>query len=159
MNDNSKINKIVKRNKYSVIAIAIFVVLLIVAYIGYKVFFPNNGTPVYGNRLDGITEVDFSKDELNTIVSNLEEKDAVVSAKIDESGKILNIIITVKEDTKSDDAKKIATEIISYVTDDQKAYFDFQVFIKNESEEAKGYPMIGYKNKTSDGFIFSQSEE
>ena len=63
------IKKMLKNNKYSVIAIAIFIILIIVGYALYKLLFPNAGTPIYGNRLDGIEAVDYTKDELETIVT------------------------------------------------------------------------------------------
>ena len=81
------IKKMLKNNKYSVIAIAIFIILIIVGYALYKLLFPNAGTPIYGNRLDGIEAVDYTKDELETIVTKIKEKE-VVDASINENGKI-----------------------------------------------------------------------
>ena len=48
------IKKMLKNNRYSCLAIGIFIVLIIVGFLLYKLLFPNTGTPIYGNRLDGI---------------------------------------------------------------------------------------------------------
>ena len=84
------IKKMLKNNKYSCLAIGIFIVLIIVGFLLYKLLFPNTGTPIYGNRLDGIEEVNYTKDSLNVIVEKIKEE-KVVNAEINENGKIINV--------------------------------------------------------------------
>ena len=88
------IKKTLKNNKYSCIAIGIFVVVIIVGFLLYKLLFPNTGTPIYGNRLDGINDVNYTKDSLNLIAEKIKEE-KVVNAEINENGKIINAIRTL----------------------------------------------------------------
>ena len=98
------IKKMLKNNKYSCLAIGIFIVLIIVGFLLYKLLFPNTGTPIYGNRLDGIEEVNYTKDSLNVIAEKIKEE-KVVNAEINENGKIINVIVTVSEKPKKEDKK------------------------------------------------------
>lgn len=128
------IKKMLKNNKYSVIAIAIFIILIIVGYALYKLLFPNAGTPIYGNRLDGIEAVD---------------------ASINENGKIINVTVIVKERPKKEDAITFSKIILENSTQDQINYFDFQIFVKSEKDDYKSNSIIGYKNKIANDFTFS----
>lgn len=151
----NKVKKILKNNKYTVIGLIIFIVLVVIGYGAYRFFFPNIGTPVYGNRLDDIKEHEITKDDCSKVISKLEENEAVVEATTDIEGRVFNVIITVKETTKLDDAKKLTTIIIENIKTDQKEYFDIQVFLKNEKDEVEGYPTIGYLGKTETEFSYS----
>ena len=148
------IKKMLKNNKYSVIAIAIFIILIIVGYALYKLLFPNAGTPIYGNRLDGIEAVDYTKDELETIVTKIKEKE-VVDASINENGKIINVTVIVKDKPKKEDAITFSKIILENSTKDQINYFDFQIFVKSEKDDYKSNSIIGYKNKIANDFTFS----
>lgn len=152
------IKKMLKNNKYSCLAIGIFIVLIIVGFLLYKLLFPNTGTPIYGNRLDGIEEVNYTKDSLNLIVEKIKEE-KVVNAEINENGKIINVIVTVSEKPKKEDAGKFAKIILDNSTKEQINYFDYQLFVKSEKEDYKENSIIGYKNKTASDFTYSIGKE
>ena len=72
--------KWIKKNKFTVIAITIFVVLAIIGYKAKEMFFPNQRTAIYGDRLDGKIAVEQKTyDEMK--------------AKISESDKVKNVSI------------------------------------------------------------------
>lgn len=148
----------IKKNKYTSIGIIAFIVLLILVFIIYKAIMPSLGTPVYGNRLDGIEKVEITSTKINELDKVLEEESYVTNAKTNLSGKTLNTVITVKEGTKASTAKKITSKVLSKFAKDQIAYYDFQVFIKNENNKEKSYPIIAYKNKSNESFSYSQSK-
>lgn len=149
-------SKELKENKYTLIAIIVFIVLLVVAYALLNFFFPNLGSPVYGNRLEGIEEVKISDSEYKKVVDKIKENDIVSEVTYNLSGKIVNFIVTVKGGTKPEDAKKLADLVVPEFSEKQVAYYDFQMFIKNADEEDL-YPIIAYKGKNSDKFSYSQS--
>lgn len=152
------IKKTLKNNKYSCIAIGIFVVVIIVGFLLYKLLFPNTGTPIYGNRLDGINDVNYTKDSLNVIAEKIKEE-KVVNAEINKNGKIINVIVTVSEKPKKEDATKFAKIILDNSTKEQINYFDYQLFVKSEKEDYKENSIIGYKNKTAKDFTYSIGKE
>lgn len=149
----NKLLKELKENKYTTIVFFIFLGLFIIAWFAYGMIMPSSGSPVYGNRLDGIEKVELTDNDINKIKSDL-KNDIVSSSTIHVSGKIINILVEVKEGTKINDAKKIASNAIKSLDKDELAFYDVQVFITNEEKEAKGYPIIGYKSSSAKKFVF-----
>ena len=152
-----KVLKDLKNNKYTTICLILFVILIIAGFISYKIFFPSNGKPLYGNRLDGIEEVSLDNEQLNEIKNTLKEQKIVTDVETDIKGRIINIIITVKEDTKLVDAKKLTSIFMTKIEEKQKKYLDIQVFLKNEKENIDGYPTIGYMGKDETEFKYSSA--
>ena len=68
----------------------------------------------YGDRLEGINEVEINDDKIKEIDKNIEENDIVEKSETRIQGKIVYINITFKESTKLDDAKSIATKALAY---------------------------------------------
>ena len=150
----SKLLNELKQNKYTTIVFCIFLVLFLIAWILYGMIMPSAGKPVYGNRLDGIEKVELTEKDTEGIVKKLEEDKMVNSASVHISGKIVNVLIEVKGDTKVSNAKKLSDIAIKDLEKEELAFYDIQVFITNEDKEAKGYPIVGYKSSSSKKFIF-----
>ena len=119
--------------------------------------FAGRGKPLYGNRLDGISSVEITNDEMNAIISKLEEEEIVVKASYNIKGRILNVHITVKDDTKLDDSKKLTSIIVSNIKKEQKKFYDIQVFLNINGENVDGYPTIGYLNKYNSEFKYTSA--
>lgn len=155
-----KILKELKKYKYTTLAIILFLVLIVIAYVCYGLLFGSRGVPQYGNRLDGIEAVKPSKDTLDNSASELKKKyDFIADIDVSLSGKIINYVITVNDGTTAVKAKEMITKVVDTYTNDQIAYFDFQVFVTNENAETKGFPIIGYKNKENKVFSYSQANK
>ncbi len=149
--------KWVKKNKFTVIAIIIFVVLAILGYKAKELFFPNQRTAIYGDRLDGKVVVEEKTyDEMKQKIS---ENAKVKSATVRENGRQINIMVTVNEDTSKADAKKIVDNILEPFSESQIGYYDFQIFIKKDSEEENDFPIIGYKQHNSSNFVWSKDRD
>jgi len=149
----NKALKEIKKYRYTTIAIILFLLVLLVASILFNMFFGGRGKPVYGNRLDGIENVQVTENDFSKTSDTLKKEKIVVDAKGSLSGRILNYTITVKSKTKTSDAKALTKIILNDLSNEQKAYFDIQVFFVCEDETA-GYPLIGYKNKEKKGFSY-----
>ena len=153
----NKLLKEMKNNKYTILAIIGFFLLVALGFVLYNFLFPNAGSPVYGNRLDGIEKVMVSDDDFSKIVEELKENKIISEAKGYLSGRSIKFIVTVNEGTKEKDAKKIPDSIVEHFSAEQKTYFDFEVFILSSNEEEKGYPIIGYMNRSNSEFSFSKA--
>jgi len=150
----NKIKKEMKNNKYTVGVFLVFLLVFLFGWIAYNFIMPSSGKPAYGNRLDGIEEVAITSKEESSIIKDLENEKVVTNAKIHMSGKIINVLVEVKKGTKTATAKNLHKHITSNLTDEQKKFYDIQIFITNENDEAKGYPLIGYKSATASNFTF-----
>ena len=144
----------VKKNKYTIIAVVIFIIVVFFLYQAKELFFPNEGKAIYGDRLVGKVEVE---DEVyKNVESKIKESDKVKSVKIRESGKLINISIVVQGDTSIEDSKKLTDNILDSFTESQKGYYDYQVFISKEEEAENNFPIIAYKHHNSAGFVWTK---
>lgn len=149
--------KWIKKNKFTVIAIAVFVILAIFTYKAKEIFFPNQRTAIYGDRLDGKVAVEQKTyDEMKQKIS---ENDKVKKVTSRENGRRVDIMITVNDDTSKSDAKKIVDNLLEPFSESQIGYYDFQVYIVKDSESENDFPIIGYKQHNSSGFVWSKDRD
>lgn len=149
--------KWIKKNKFTVIAIVIFVVFAVAGFKAKEIFFPNQRTAIYGDRLDGKVAVEQAT--YDAIKQKISESDKVESVTLKENGKRVDITITVTNATSKSEAKKLIDNILEPFTESQIGYYDFQVFIiKNDSSE-NDFPIIGYKHHNSSTFSWTKDRE
>ena len=87
--------------------------------------------------------------------SNLKEKDGVEKVTTAFSGRILNVIITVKEDMTVDNVKSFPDEVDKALDEKQKKAYDVQVFIKKIKDDDK-FPVIAYRHQGGDHYSFTK---
>lgn len=148
----------IRKNKFVIIAIGVFLILVIVAFQVVNMFFPAEGTALYGDRLDGIQDVELTDNKLNDISSTLEENEAVKKASISVQGKIVEVIITAQDDTSLDTAKGLNTIVLDALDEDEEAFYDIQIFVTKDTE-ATDFPIIGYKHHAKDSFSWTKDRE
>lgn len=148
---------IIKKNKFTIIAVVLFTALVFCLYEAKELFFPNEGKAIYGDRLVG--KVDVSDEVYDNVESKVKENEKVTKVKARENGKLINISITVLDDTSIEDAKKLVDNILEPFTDSQRGYYDFQVFINKESEAENNFPIIAYKHHNSSQFVWSKDRQ
>lgn len=147
--------KLLRKNKYTVICITICTIVLIIALALFKLLFPNTGTPVYGNRLDDVKNLQITESMLkkhNDSINN----DSLKEISAHTIGKIVNVNIVMKKGATIKIAKEIATSYVALFTDDEKEHYDFSIFIINEEDDTEGYPLIGQKSKLSDSIVYNK---
>ena len=146
--------KWVRKNKYTCIAIIIFVVVAIVGYKAIKVFFPDSKAAYYGDRLDNKVKVEDKVYE--AVRAKISEQEFVKEAKVRENGRTIEIVVTVQDSTSKDSAKSIAGLILEHFSEIQIGYYDFQLFIKKESASENDFPIIAYKQHNSSEFSWTK---
>lgn len=147
--------KFIKNNKAMTIGIICCVIFVILVYMVKLTFFPNEAKAIYGDRLDGIKEVEITKNIQDKIVKGLEEKEEVKEAKTNIQGRILNVLITVEDEVELDAAKSLTTVILDNLKNKQKKYYDIQVFVSKKNDDTR-FPIIGYKHQDKDEFSWSK---
>ncbi len=149
--------KFIMKNKKATIAVIAFL-LLMVAVGQLTSVFLTTGTAVYGNRLDGIEEVELTDAKQDKIIASLTEKVEVEDTTIRLSGRIIEIISTVTNETTLDQAKALTTTIIENLTEEEVAFYDIQLFVQ-KTDESTQFPIIGYKNRESETFSWTKDRE
>ena len=145
----------IKNNKVTVVAFIICVIFVVLVFAIKLTFFPNEGTAIYGDRLDGIEKVEITDKQQKDIIKSLEDKDEVKSADTDIKGRTLNVLITVNDDVELDPAKALTSSITENLEEDQTSYYDIQVFISKDNDDTR-FPIIGYKHQNKDGFSWTK---
>lgn len=148
------LKKELKENKYTTIVFIIFLVLFLLGGLLFGLVMPKRGVPVYGNRLDGIEKVEVTKKQTDKLLSDIKSKSYVKDVSTNTNGKIINVVVEVKNGTDVKTAKELGKTVLGAFTDDQKKFFDIQLYLKNENKDAKGYPIIGYKNSSANDFAY-----
>ena len=145
----------IKNNKVTVVAFIICVIFVVLVFVIKLTFFFFFSSAIYGDRLDGIEDVEITNNKQKTIEKALEERDEVKNASCDIEGRILNVIITVIDDVELDAAKGLTSSITDNLEDDQKSFYDIQVFISKDNDDTR-FPIIGYKHQNKDGFSWTK---
>lgn len=149
----------IKKNKLTVFIIAIFVVFVIMGGYLYNALFANGRSGIYGDRLEGIDSVKISDKQYKNIKSKLKENENVTKVSTDLKGKIVNIIITVKDEVSKDDAKNIAATSLTEFDEEQLKFYDIQIFVKKDNKDLNDFPIIGYKQNGKDGLTWSKDRQ
>lgn len=149
-----KLKNLLFRHKLlSIICILAFIIIVMMIYIFFSIFV--GGTNKYGNRLEGIKSVEISKSDLSSVKKKIESKDETESSKVRLEGKIVYIDIKFKENTKADDAKKIAKEILEEFDEKEQKFYDFEFILYQDKED--GFKITGTKGPKTDGISFIKS--
>jgi len=149
--------KWIKKNKFTVIVIIIFIVIAILGYKTKEIFFPDQRTAIYGDRLEG--KVAVKKATYDTLKQKVSENEKVKTITIRENGRRIDITITVADDMNKADAKALTNNMLEPFTESQIGYYDFQVFIKKDLETENDFPIIGYKHHNSSDFSWTKDRD
>lgn len=150
-----KLKSLYNKNKVLFVLVTIMIVCFIIIIIGLLTsFYKKVNTSKYGDRLDGIKEVEISKSDVNEYKRYFEEADGVLQADLNIKGKIIYVNITFDEGTKVSKAKKVATEGLNEFEPKEVKYYDIQ-YILSCDDNKKDYPTMGYKNNTSDSIVWT----
>ena len=145
--------------KHKVVSTILGVILLIII-IGYMLlsqFMPDLSKSEYGDRLDGINKEKISSQEVSKMKSEIGGIQDVKKVTYHLKGRLINIIIDVKDGMSLDNAKSTASKVLDYFKTSEKEFYDIQVFVTCDSNSKNDiYPVIGYKNKTSDSLVWKQ---
>lgn len=145
----------IKKNKFTVVAIACFLLLVVILFQIKTIFFPDMGKAIYGNRLDGMKEVEITDKEIASLKDTIKENESVQKVYAGVNGKIVNVIITVNDDLGLEQAKGLATVVYQEFDKDAQKFYDFQVFVQ-KNNDASDFPIIGYKHHNKEGFSWTR---
>lgn len=133
---------------------AIVVVLVLVLVI--KIVYPSSTKNLYGNRLIENSNHVIDNNKIDEMKAKLKENTKINEVTYNLKGRIINLIIDVKATMDLNSAKSLSDTVLKSFTDDQKSYYDIQIFITT-IEESNTYPIIGYKHHTSNIFLWTKN--
>ena len=145
-----------KKNKFTVVAVVVFLILILLLVQIKNIFFPNEEKAIYGNRLEGSSSVRISDDKKKSIEKNITEDGIAKKASVRVSGRIVEVMIIVEAETSVDVAKELTDKILDKLNKSEEKYYDIQAFI-NKEEETSNFPIIGYKHHKKKHFAWTKN--
>ena len=151
--------KFVRRNKFTIIAIIILIILVFIGVELKNIFVPDEGKASYGDRLEGINDHKIKDKTIEEMKNKLKENDKVLDVENKIHGKIINLIITVSDDVDVNTAKGIANSTIGLFQEDELSFYSLQVYVKKNDANLNNFPIIGYKGVEAKELFFTKDRE
>jgi len=157
--------KYFKENKTLFILIVIAMVCIVVSILLlFKYFYFGNGGSNYGDRLEGIENVQISEDRTREVSSKIDENELVETTTVGVTGKRVDIRIVFREKATLVDAQGVALKSLDNFSDEEKAFYDFHFTLKQEAtEKTEGFLTMGARNVNGSNLVWenhnSASEE
>ena len=151
--------KFLKRNRYTIILIFIFILFVILGLKVKDILVPDEGKAAYGDRLKNISKHPISNDTYDKIDEELEKNSNVVKVSHKLQGKTINYFITVDEKVSIKDAKAIGESVIKGFDEDALGYYSIQISMLKENEELNNFPIMGMKHPSSKEVSWTKDRE
>ena len=145
-----------RRSVSAILGIIIFVAIIAGIFFVKNTFMQDESKAIYGSRLDGIENVKITNETKDKVKELLKEDTSSVSIRL--AGRTINIIANVNEGTDLNRAKELGKIALEAFSEDEKKYYDIQIFIENKKNTAQ-FPIIGYKNHTKENISWSKDRK
>jgi len=145
--------KFLKKNSSAIIAILVFIIVLVGIFAVKRVFLTDEGSAIYGSRLEGRSKVEISNDTKNKVQEKV--KDGSSNASVRVAGRIVNIYMKVNAETTLEAAKSLGDKALEPFSKEEKEYYDFQILIENDKNTTQ-FPIIGYKHHAKEKITWTK---
>lgn len=150
--------KFLKKHLTEVIFLIVFLIIVSIATVTFIVLWNAGTDDKYGNRLEGIENYPLSEGYINDIKGFILNEEFVNKVDIDKQGRLINFTVTVLDNTPKDKAKGLGKIVIEGFTKEELEFYDLQIYVLDLSKaEESLFPIIGYKHKNSESFVWSNN--
>lgn len=156
----NKIKKIWTENRVLfVLFVIVLVCLLIIMGVFLKYFFGSSKSS-YGDRLEGIKEVEVTDDVKNKFLSAMENDELISESSIKVKGKIIYIALHFKDGVSLVEAQSKALASLMVFEQNYLDFYDFNYTLKgNATESSEGFLIMGAKNVNGSGLVWNNNTE
>ena len=152
-----KFKKFIMANKGLFVVLILFLLLVTVVGVLFISMFFGGYSDRYGNRLEGIEDVELKKEYLEEINVGIEKNEGVEDCSARVQGRIVYFTIKYLDGVEEDKAKEIASTTLDGFEEDELKYYDFSYFLTEESEDEEGFVITGNKHPQIDTIGWIQS--
>lgn len=150
-----KIKRFVRNNKKQVkMGLLILLVIIILLVLYKSLFYSTSEKSVYGVRIRDIKDHEFTVSQKKDVQNKVTNIEGVEEAEVVLKGRLIKFFVTFNENVSTDDMKAKFTEILSYLSDDVKTYYDLEFYSKQMQGDTMKYPVTGYKHKSKTEITF-----
>lgn len=153
-----KIKKLWMENR---VLFVLFLIVIICAFVIlgvlFKYFFGATKSN-YGDRLEGISEVEITDTMKNDFLSSVKNNEVISDATIDVRGKIVYIHLNFTEGASLVEAQSKALESLQLFEQNYLDFYDFHFTLKsNATETSEGFLIMGAKNVNGSGLVWNNN--
>lgn len=155
-----KIGKFLKEHRIFTMLMAIVIVCFVLIMTVLINVFGGFGddSNKYGNRLEGIENVEISQKKQDDFESNIANNEKVKSVDILIQGKIVYITMMIEPNVVLEEAESIALKSLDEFTEEEKSFYDFNYTLKQlATENSDGFIISGAKNKNGTKLIWNNN--
>jgi hypothetical protein len=141
----------------------LFLIVIVCVFIILGVcinYFFGSSKSSYGDRLEGITEVEMTDEIKNKFLDTMKNDALIDDATIKSRGKVVYVTLTFVDDVTLVEAESKA--LASLMVFDQ-SYIDFYDFnytlVGNKTESSDGFLIMGAKNVNGSGLVWNNNTE
>lgn len=137
------------------------VCIAVIAVIMLTYIIKSSANDKYGNRLDGIKDVEISKDKVADMEGEILKMTKVQDTTINIHGKIVNFTIDFENDATIEESQNAAKSCLEFLEENYLNYYDLQFFLtkSKEEESSSAYPILGYKKAGATNISWSKISE
>ncbi len=140
---------------FMTVLICLFIILAVVL----KYFFGASSSS-YGNRLDGINEVEVTDELKNNFIASMKDDALIDDATIKTKGKIIYITLNFKDDVTLEEAQSKALASLMAFEQNYLDFYDFNYTLKrNATENSEGFLIMGARNVNGSGLVWNNNTE
>lgn len=146
--------KFYKENRVFVILMGIALVCIaIIAWMFVSYVVHSSTSNKYGNRLDGIKDVEIKDEKITEMETSILEMNKVQDVKINLHGKLLNFNISFEKEATVEEAQNVSISCMEFFEEDYLNFYDLQFLVTipegkaatEDEEEPKDLVIIGYR--------------
>lgn len=151
--------KFLKKNRYTIILLIVFVLLVILGLKVKNILVPDEGKATYGERLKDISKHPIKEEVYKKIEEELLSNKTVTKVTHRLQGKIINYYITFDNKVSVKDAKALGESIIKGFDEDTLGYYSVQIFLLKDDEKQNNFPIIGMRSPESKAVSWTKDRE
>lgn len=151
--------KFIKKRKYTIILLIIFVLLIFLGVKVKEVLMPDEGKASYGDRLEEVKNYPISDEVYNKITEEYSKNEKVKQITHYLQGKIIKFFITVDDEVSVKDAKSLGDKVITYFDETTLSYYSIQIYIQKADKALNNFPIIGMKDPLSTSVSWTKDRD
>ncbi len=142
-----------------VLFIIVSVCLLLILGVCVSYFFGSSKSS-YGDRLDGIEEVQVTDEMKNNFIDNMKKDETIQNVSIHTQGKIIYIYFEFTSNVTLVEAQSKALASITNFEQKYLDFYDIHFTLENSgTENSEGFLIMGSKNVNGTGLIWNNNTE
>ena len=151
--------KFIKRKKYTIILLLIFVLLVFLGVKVKEILMPDEGKASYGDRLEEIENYPISDEVYNKIMEEYGKNENVKQINHHLQGRIVKFFITVDDKVSVKDARSLGDKIITYFDEAILGYYSIQIYVQKADKTLNNFPIIGMKDPLSTSVSWTKDRD